>query len=119
MNIVALVVFVVSFVLVGVLYRLGYFCKKRSDSLRQKCSPYECGLDPNASARIPLSLRFFLLAVIFLVLDVEIALLIGVPWVVGNGRPGWRGSVLGVCVFIAILFIGLVHEWREGSLDWV
>jgi len=118
-NTVVLSVFRVSVFLVVLLYGVGYVCKKRTTSLREKCSAYECGLDPNASARIPFSVRFFLLAVILLVFDVEIALLIGVPWVVGARGFGWSRAIFGVCFFVVVLFVGLVHEWREGSLDWV
>lgn len=79
----------------------------------EKNAPYECGFDAIGSARLPFSLRFFLLAVIFLIFDVEIVLLFPL---VGELR------VLGVIygfVFVTTLLVGLYHEWREGSLDWV
>jgi len=83
---------------------------------REKISPFECGFDPKGSARIPFSLRFFVLAVIFLVFDIEIALLIPLPLIIG-----WSikiEALLGGIIFILILILGLIHEWREGSLDW-
>lgn len=83
---------------------------------REKRSPFECGFDPKGRARIPFSLRFFVLAVIFLVFDIEIALLIPLPLIVfGNFLVE---ILFGVSFFLVILIIGLVHEWREGSLDW-
>nr|YP_004425086.1 NADH dehydrogenase subunit 3 [Toxolasma parvum]ADL62654.1 NADH dehydrogenase subunit 3 [Toxolasma parvum] len=84
---------------------------------REKSSPFECGFDPIGSSRVPFSLRFFLLAVIFVVFDVEIVLLFPVVMVMG-GCWLWVGGYLVLCVFLVLLFGGVVHEWREGSLEW-
>ena len=80
-------------------------------------SPFECGFDPKSSARVPFSVRFFLLAVIFLIFDVEIALLLPAPLVVGSSYD--FSVVFGVFFFVFILVVGLGHEWNQGSLDWV
>ena len=83
---------------------------------REKRSPFECGFDPKSSARIPFSTRFFLLAVIFLVFDIEIALIIPLPIVISNNIL--YEVILGGLIFLLILVVGLLHEWKEGSLDW-
>nr|ALS46305.1 NADH dehydrogenase subunit 3 [Glycera cf. oxycephala FS21] len=88
----------------------------RSSQDREKLSPFECGFDPKSSARIPFSLRFFLLAVIFLVFDIEIALLIPAPMCMKLHMSSFL--LIGASIFLIILIIGLIHEWNEGSLDW-
>nr|YP_009475570.1 NADH dehydrogenase subunit 3 [Alasmidonta heterodon]AVK79273.1 NADH dehydrogenase subunit 3 [Alasmidonta heterodon] len=84
---------------------------------REKPSPFECGFDPMGSSRVPFSLRFFLLAVIFVVFDVEIVLLFPVVMVIGSSWM-WLSSYLALLVFLLLLFVGAVHEWHEGSLEW-
>lgn len=114
MNIVTLFIVLASLLIIRVILIVGRIIQERDRLNREKSSVYECGLDPNMSARVPFSLRLFLLAVIFLVFDVEIALLMAVP-VRLKIRFGW--TALRVALFLLILLFGLIHEWREGSLD--
>jgi len=102
---------VVSLGLVG----LGYVLGMKSDYRREKLSTYECGFEPMARSRQAFCLRFFILAIIFLVFDVEIALLI--PYVLRVGvsvGAAVRGLVF---IFVLVLLVGLLHEYNEGSLD--
>nr|YP_010241751.1 NADH dehydrogenase subunit 3 [Strombus pugilis]QTI82439.1 NADH dehydrogenase subunit 3 [Strombus pugilis] len=99
-----------------VVMALGWVLAKRAISDREKSSPFECGFDPIKSARLPFSLRFFLLAIIFLIFDVEIVLLFPALAMMMSGFS--LQVVLGAFLFLVILILGLFHEWNEGSLDW-
>nr|YP_009171129.1 NADH dehydrogenase subunit 3 [Drawida japonica]AIR76354.1 NADH dehydrogenase subunit 3 [Drawida japonica] len=83
---------------------------------REKSSPFECGFDPSNSARLPFSMRFFLLAIIFIVFDIEIVLLTPIPLIMLFSSVVY--SLLTASLFLSILVVGLVYEWKEGSLDW-
>nr|YP_010853114.1 NADH dehydrogenase subunit 3 [Margaritifera laevis]WGM81332.1 NADH dehydrogenase subunit 3 [Margaritifera laevis] len=107
----------ISVMLGLVLLFLGLMLGVSGFNGREKSSPFECGFDPIGSSRVPFSLRFFLLAVIFVVFDVEIVLLF--PAVMGiGGNWMWFGGYFVLILFLVILFLGVVHEWREGSLEW-
>nr|YP_008854828.1 NADH dehydrogenase subunit 3 [Cherax glaber]AHA59417.1 NADH dehydrogenase subunit 3 [Cherax glaber] len=83
---------------------------------REKMSPFECGFDPKTSARLPFSLRFFLIAVIFLIFDVEITLLLPLASVTPfTNIFSWSFSGL---FFLIILLFGLYFEWQKGALEW-
>nr|UCU57850.1 NADH dehydrogenase subunit 3 [Dibamus bourreti]BAX39036.1 NADH dehydrogenase subunit 3 [Dibamus bogadeki] len=82
----------------------------------EKVSPYECGFDPLGSARLPFSLRFFLVAILFLLFDLEIALLLPLPWAVNLQNP--PTTILWASTIIVLLTLGLVYEWLEGGLEW-
>ena len=82
-----------------------------------KFTPFECGYDNKDTGRLPFSIRFFLLAVIFLVFDIEVALLF--PLVIGVGVNLFSWVVVSGMGFLFILVLGLLHEWRTGALSWV
>nr|CDL72689.1 NADH dehydrogenase subunit 3 [Cherax sp. HG-2014b] len=83
---------------------------------REKMSPFECGFDPKTSARLPFSLRFFLIAVIFLIFDVEITLILPLSYIYPfTNILSWGGTGL---FFLLVLLLGLYYEWYKGALEW-
>nr|AJA37958.1 NADH dehydrogenase subunit 3 [Eremias velox] len=82
----------------------------------EKLSPYECGFDPLGSARLPFSIRFFLIAILFLLFDLEIALLLPTPWATNLPHPST--TITWTSTIIALLTTGLAYEWTQGGLDW-
>nr|ALO76770.1 NADH deshydrogenase subunit 3 [Sciobius sp. SCI01] len=89
---------------------------KKTFSDREKNSPFECGFDPKSTARVPFSLQFFLIAVIFIIFDVELTLLL--PMIPALKLSNLMFYSLIASIFISILLFGLYHEWKEGALEW-
>nr|AXS64887.1 NADH dehydrogenase subunit 3 [Tenebrionoidea sp. 14 KM-2017] len=90
---------------------------KKSFKDREKSSPFECGFDPKSNARLPFSLHFFLITVIFLIFDVEITLLFPMIESIKNSNI-MIYSMISIS-FLFILLIGLFHEWKQGALNWI
>nr|AIW65029.1 NADH dehydrogenase subunit 3 [Danio rerio]ALK26768.1 NADH dehydrogenase subunit 3 [Danio rerio]ALK26781.1 NADH dehydrogenase subunit 3 [Danio rerio]ALK26794.1 NADH dehydrogenase subunit 3 [Danio rerio]ALK26807.1 NADH dehydrogenase subunit 3 [Danio rerio] len=82
----------------------------------EKLSPYECGFDPLGSARLPFSLRFFLVAILFLLFDLEIALLLPLPW--GDQLNNPMETLFWAMTVLILLTLGLAYEWAQGGLEW-
>nr|AIG12895.1 NADH dehydrogenase subunit 3 [Ficedula hyperythra]AIG12897.1 NADH dehydrogenase subunit 3 [Ficedula hyperythra] len=82
----------------------------------EKLSPYECGFDPLGSARLPFSIRFFLVAILFLLFDLEIALLLPLPWAIQLQSP--TTTLIWAFTLILLLTLGLMYEWTQGGLEW-
>nr|YP_009032777.1 NADH dehydrogenase subunit 3 [Folsomotoma octooculata]AGL95077.1 NADH dehydrogenase subunit 3 [Folsomotoma octooculata] len=99
-----------------ILIILNSTISKKKIMEREAPSAFECGFEPKSSARMPFSLRFYLIASIFLIFDVEIVLLIPVPIIYNISNI----LVLTMLTwfFISILMIGLYHEWNQGALEW-
>nr|WNO18729.1 NADH dehydrogenase subunit 3 [Caprona alida alida] len=100
----------------NILMILSMILAKKSFKDREKCSPFECGFDPKSSARTPFSLHFFLITVIFLIFDVEIALIF--PMIFTFKMTNliiWSKTSF---FFILMLLIGLYHEWNQKMLNW-
>lgn len=111
---------IISFILAATIATAVFILAKvlriRTVNDREKTSPFECGFDPKNNARIPFSIRFFILAIIFIVFDIEIVLLMPLPLLndIINSIQGELAAIL----FLVILLLGLFHEWKEGSLNW-
>nr|YP_010032942.1 NADH dehydrogenase subunit 3 [Protaeolidiella atra]QOW38676.1 NADH dehydrogenase subunit 3 [Protaeolidiella atra] len=103
-----------SLVLIVVFAITGYITYT---STGEKLSAFECGFDPLSKMRSPFSTRFFLLVVLFLIFDVEIALLFPVLSVMASKTSVILLTSIGS--FLMILLIGMFHEWNEGALDWI
>nr|AQP27751.1 NADH dehydrogenase subunit 3 [Nasutitermes sp. FG-ND2-30] len=106
----------VTLMLSATIMILATLISKKINEDREKSSPFECGFDPKNSARLPFSSRFFLIAVIFMIFDVEIALLLPMPiTMLTSNMKSW---LIISSTFLLILIIGLYHEWNQGSLEW-
>ena len=81
----------------------------------EKSAPYECGMPAVGDARERQSVKFYLIAMIFLLFDIEVAFLY--PWAMALRELGWSGFVQ-VVLFMALLLAGYVYVWRKGALDW-
>uniref|UniRef100_UPI0030FE0B0A NADH dehydrogenase subunit 3 n=1 Tax=Sphingonotus salinus TaxID=319241 RepID=UPI0030FE0B0A len=106
----------ISFILPMMVMLIASMLSKKSINDREKSSPFECGFDPKSSARMPFSLQFFLIAVIFLIFDVEIALILPIVIIIKTSNiTMWMTSTM---IFILILLMGLYYEWNQGALKW-
>ncbi len=87
--------------------------KHRPD--KQKNAPYECGFPPFGDARAKFDVRFYLIAILFIIFDLEIAFLF--PWAIVLGDIGWLGFG-SMMVFLGVLTVGFIYEWKKGALEW-
>ncbi len=102
-------------VLIGfALLFLGYFLSPRS-YCAAKYVPYECGFDAFESARMQFDVRYYLIGILFVLFDLEIAFLF--PWAMVQADIGWIGFI-SMLIFIMILSVGFIYEWKKGALDW-
>ena len=81
----------------------------------EKLSAYECGFEPFEDSRMEFDVRFYLVAILFIIFDLEIAFLF--PWAISLGNIGLFGFV-SMMIFLFILTVGFVYEWKKGALDW-
>nr|YP_010610629.1 NADH dehydrogenase subunit 3 [Opisthoteuthis californiana]WAP91384.1 NADH dehydrogenase subunit 3 [Opisthoteuthis californiana] len=105
------------FALNSILIFINMLIRKSSMKDREKASPFECGFDTSSHTRSPFSMRFFLLAVIFLIFDIEIILLIPISINMINSPS--IDQMSSTMIFLIILLFGLMHEWNQGSLNWL
>ena len=86
-----------------------------SDSYEEKNSPYECGFEAFEDSRMKFDVRYYLVAILFIIFDLEIAFLF--PWAVVLQDIGMVGF-LAMMVFLGVLVIGFIYEWKKGALEW-
>ena len=114
-NYLPILVFLVIAGLIGAIAMgLGFVIgPRRPDS--EKTSPYECGFEAFEDARMKFDVRYYLVAILFIIFDLEIAFLF--PWAVALREIGMFGFV-AMLLFLGILVIGFIYEWRKGALQW-
>ncbi|MBS0289342.1 MAG: NADH-quinone oxidoreductase subunit A [Proteobacteria bacterium] len=81
----------------------------------EKLSQYECGFEPFESSRIKFDVRFYLIAILFIIFDLEVAFLF--PWAVVLQNMAWAG-VIAMGIFLGVLLVGFLYEWKKGALEW-
>ena len=109
------ILFILVGVAVGVLPQLIGFAFGPNRPDPEKNSPYECGFEAFEDARMKFDVRYYLVAILFILFDLEIAFLF--PWAVVLPEIGFFGYA-AMMVFLAILVVGFVYEWKKGALEW-
>lgn len=107
---------IIVMLIASIVIILASFLSKKTITDREKSSPFECGFDPIDSSRLPFSIRFFIIGIIFLIFDVEIALIL--PIIIVLKRSNLTVWAFTSLFFIFILLVGLYHEWNQGALNW-
>jgi NADH-quinone oxidoreductase subunit A len=113
-----LIFLIVAAALAAVLLTLGtgigrFFARYHDDP--DKRAPYECGFDAFEDTRMRFDVRYYLVAILFIVFDLEIAFLF--PWAVALAKIGLFG-LIAMGIFLAILVVGFIYEWKKGALEW-
>nr|APT41431.1 NADH dehydrogenase subunit 3 [Brumptomyia travassosi] len=109
---ITMIIFIISMIVMS----LASLLSKKTMIDREKSSPFECGFDPKTTSRLPFSLQFYLIGIIFLIFDIEIALLL--PMILAfqiSQISIWTTTSI---IFLIILILGLFHEWYQGALNW-
>ena len=110
-----ILVFIVLGTLIGILpFGAGFVLGPRHPD-DAKTSPYECGFEPFENARMKFDVRYYLVAILFIIFDLEIVFLF--PWAVSLGYIGIAGFI-AMAFFLLLLIIGFIYEWRKGALEW-
>nr|YP_010251447.1 NADH dehydrogenase subunit 3 [Myanophis thanlyinensis]QTW91661.1 NADH dehydrogenase subunit 3 [Myanophis thanlyinensis] len=104
----------ISLITTTIIYMINSLMPTKPDI--NKLSPYECGFDPLGNARTPISLQFFLVAILFILFDLEIVLLLPIPWSINTNPPNM--TITLTTLLLLILTLGLLYEWLQGGLEW-
>ncbi|NUP09925.1 MAG: NAD(P)H-quinone oxidoreductase subunit 3 [Polyangiaceae bacterium] len=109
-----LLLFLVAAVIVGAMFTLTSILGPKNPT-EEKMMPFECGSDSTGARHAKLSVKFYMTAILFVVLDVEVVLLY--PWVITFRESGWKG-LLTMVPFMLLLVVGLLYEWKKGAMEW-
>ncbi len=109
-----LIFIIISAVIAGALLITPYIVAYRAPD-PEKLSAYECGFNSFDDARMKFDIRFYLVSILFIIFDLEVAFLF--PWAVSFGSIGMLGF-WSMMIFLAILTIGFIYEWKKGALEW-
>ena len=110
-----LVIFIGVALVIGLALLLAPFMVADQSPDPEKLSAYECGFNAFDDARMKFDVRFYLVAILFIIFDLEVAFLF--PWAVTFGELGWFGF-WSMMVFLGVLTVGFAYEWRKGALEW-
>jgi NADH-quinone oxidoreductase subunit A len=110
-----LVIFMGVAAVIGLALLVAPFIVAYKNPDPEKLSAYECGFDAFDDARMKFDVRFYLISILFIIFDLEVAFLF--PWAITFGDLGWFGF-WSMMVFLAVLTVGFVYEWRKGALEW-
>ena len=105
--------FIALFLSIGFIFVNFLFSPKNPDP--EKLSAYECGFEAFDDSRMEFDVRFYLVAILFIIFDLEIAFLF--PWAVSLGNIGALGF-WSMIIFLSVLTVGFIYEWKKGALDW-
>lgn len=115
MSYLPVLIFMVIGVVIGCLPLLGTRLLIKQKPNQEKNSPYECGFSPFEDTRRPFDVRYYLVAILFIIFDLETTFMF--PWGVALRQIGWLGFG-AMMLFLLILMVGFVYEWRRGALEW-
>ena len=110
---------IIIFLFIAISLSVGFivlnflFSPKNPDP--EKLSAYECGFEAFGDSRMEFDVRFYLVAILFIIFDLEIAFLF--PWAISLGKIGLLGFI-SMMIFLIILTVGFIYEWKKGALDW-
>ena len=110
-----IIIFIVLALVMALLMVLASWIIGKNKPDDQKLSPYECGFDAFEDTRSQFDVRFYLVAILFIIFDLEVAFLF--PWAVSLGSIGMIGF-WSMIVFLIVLTVGFIYEWRKGALEW-
>ena len=115
MDYLPLVIFIALAMVIGGALLVAPFVVAQSNPDSEKVSTYECGFNAFDDSRMRFDIRFYLVAILFIIFDLEVAFLF--PWAVVFGELGWFGF-WSMMIFLGVLTVGFVYEWKKGALEW-